>query len=132
MPMGDNDYQVDCADVPVKKNDWRHPSYWKLFNEMRAFHPGLGSNTFYQIQIQIQIRVIRFYQIQIQIQIRRLKFYQIQIQIQIWRFKYKYKYKYLNKNTICRILRAPHKHFIISLMERVEWSMQENLWRSFL
>ena len=40
MPMGDNDYQVDCADVPLKKNDRRHPSYWKSFNEMRAFHQG--------------------------------------------------------------------------------------------
>ena len=39
--------------------------------------------TFFQIQLQIQIRHARFFQIQIQIQIRAVRFFQIQIQIQI-------------------------------------------------
>ena len=66
----------------------------------RIFLSGLGSDTFYQIQIQIrfprfyqiqiQIRFPRFYQIQIQIRFQifyqiqiQIHFYQIQIQIQI-------------------------------------------------
>ena len=53
---------------------------------------GLGSNTFYQIQIQIHF--FPEFQIQIQIQIHRQKSDQIQIQIQIQLIKYKYKYKY--------------------------------------
>ena len=52
--------------------------------------PGLGSNTFYQIQIHFFAK----FQIQIQIQIHREKSDQIQIQIQIQLIKYKYKYKY--------------------------------------
>ena len=40
-------------------------------------------NTFFQIQIQIQIRLFEIFQIQIQIQIRAAEIFQIQIQIQI-------------------------------------------------
>ena len=61
--------------------------------------PGLGSNTFYQIQIHF------FAKFQIQIQIHREKSDQIQIQIQIQLIKYKYKYKYTMR------LRQKCRHF---------------------
>ena len=63
--------------------------------------PGLGSNTFYQIQIHFFAK----FQIQIQIQIHREKSDQIQIQIQIQLIKYKYKYKYTMR------LRQKCRHF---------------------
>ena len=83
---------------------WRLLIYWCIYtslglNEWKCLittnnhYPsaGLGSNTFYQIQIQILF--FPELQIQIQIQIHRQKFYQIQIQKQIQLIKYKYKYK---------------------------------------
>ena len=51
----------------------------------RIFLSGLGSDTFYQIQIQIRFWI--FYQIQIQIRFQI--FYQIQIHFQIF-FRYRY------------------------------------------
>ena len=61
--------------------------YSSYFNK-RPMSPGLGSNTFYQIQIQIHF--FPKVQIQIQIQIHRQKSDQIQIQIQLLKYKYKY------------------------------------------
>ena len=73
---------------------------------------GLGSNTFYQIQIQIHF--LPEFQIQIQIQIHRQKSDQIQIQIQIQLIKYKYKYKYtMRPRQNCRHFTDDILNFIV-------------------
>ena len=65
----------------------------------------LGSNTFFQIQI--QIRVSEFIQIQIQIQIRHPEIIQIQIQIQWIKYKYKYSMFYFGWCGLSLALKRP-------------------------